>query len=91
MSQGKELRQDHRNVYTDFKRRSVGLQGVVGFVFLKQPEEIVYKAIRRMVKLQWRPQEIKDSRNMESLPRKVQALRGASHREKPCGLKSVRP
>lgn len=58
---------------------------------LKQPEKMVYKAIGRMVKLQWRPQEIKDSRNMESLPRKVQALRGASHREKPCGLKSGRP
>lgn len=91
MSQGKELRQDHRNVYADFKRRSVGLQGAVGFVSLKQSEKIVYKAVGRMVKLQWRPQEIKDSRNMESLPRKVQALRGVSHREKSCGLKSGRP
>lgn len=69
----------------------VGLQGVVGFISLKQPEKIVYKAIGRMMKLQWRYQEIKDFKNMEPLPGKVQALRGASHREKPCGLKTGRP
>jgi hypothetical protein len=48
------------------------------------PERALCEAVRIKPKMQWRPQKVRDTNNVECLPRKVT-------REWPCGLKIARP
>lgn len=55
------------------------------------PDRVVFEAMRVKPKLQWRPQEGRDARNMSIYQGKLQAVNITSSRGVPCGLYPKRP
>jgi hypothetical protein len=48
------------------------------------------EAMRMKLRVQWRPKEVRDARNVKCLQRKAAVMEQSQHKERPCGCQMAR-